>query len=221
MGFGPVAPLARIPGPEKVGRYSIGLLAKTRATAKGKGARRPAPKPVREIPILPIAVGSVLVLVAIAIVLYSALNPPGPSKGNVRCDTNEQLAYHIHAHLSILNGDQGEVSVPANIGIRDACLYWLHTHDDTGVIHIEAPSDQASRAFTLGDFFQVWGQPLDSTHVATLTLKSDQKLVVFVDGKSYDKDPRTVPLKKYTQVVLEITPPTVEPPPSYKFASNL
>jgi len=141
MGFGPVAPLARIPGPEKVGRYSIGLLAKTRATAKGKGARRPAPKPVREIPILPIAVGSVLVLVAIAIVLYSALNPPGPSKGNVRCDTNEQLAYHIHAHLSILNGDQGEVSVPANIGIRDACLYWLHTHDDTGVIHIEAPSD--------------------------------------------------------------------------------
>ena len=215
--------MAVAPGTRKAGRYSIGLLAKTRGAAKvkGKAARRPAPKPVRDLPVLPIAVGAVLVVVAIGLIVYSALNPTAPVKGDVRCDVNEQTAYHIHAHLAILNGDQGDVSVPANIGIRSSCLYWLHTHDDTGVIHIEAPKDQASRVFTLGDFFSVWGQPLDSTHVATLTLKADQKLVVYVDGKRYDKDPKTIQLQKHTLVVLEITPPVVDPPPAYAFPPNL
>jgi hypothetical protein len=140
--------------------------------------------------------------------------------GAVQCNTNEQLATHYHAHLEILNAG-GSVTIPANIGIEPTCFYWLHTHDETGVIHIEAPSDQKDRTFTLGDFFQVWNQPLNSHQIATITLNSDQKLVAYVDGKLYSGDPSSIPLKAHTQVVLEITPPTVDPPPTYTFPAGL
>jgi hypothetical protein len=61
--------------------------------------------------------------------------------------------FHIHTHLDIfINGNH--YTVPSQIGIKpdDRCLYWLHTHDDNGVIHIEAPE---KRDFTLGKFFDI------------------------------------------------------------------
>lgn len=73
--------------------------------------------------------------------------------------------YHVHAHLSIfLNGDQ--LIVPDHIGIPSPggveCTYTLHTHDGSGEIHIEAA---APGTFTLGNFFHIWGEPLDPTNV--------------------------------------------------------
>ncbi len=67
----------------------------------------------------------------------------------------EGEALHIHQHLDIfVNGKP--VTVPAGIGINmDArFISQLHTHDMSGVIHVE--SDQV-RDFTLGQFFDVWG----------------------------------------------------------------
>jgi hypothetical protein len=74
--------------------------------------------------------------------------------------------YHVHAHLSIfLNGDQ--LILPDHIGIPSPggmeCTYSLHTHDQSGEIHIEAA---AAGTFTLGNFFHIWGQPLDRTNIA-------------------------------------------------------
>jgi len=34
---------------------------------------------------------------------------------------------------------------------------WLHTHAADGIIHTESPVE---RTYTLGDFFDIWGQPL-------------------------------------------------------------
>ena len=113
--------------------------------------------------------------------------------------------------------------MPANTGITSTCLYWLHTHDTTGVIHIEAPKAQANHTFTLGDFFNVLNKPLSTTRVADLTLTGDQKLVIYIDGKAQPDgtDPRLIPLKNHELIVLEITPPTVDPPPSYTFPAGL
>ena len=168
-------------------------------------------------------VGGLLLLVAIGIGIAAATSGAFKSTGSgsltkngVECNPGEQLAVHYHAHLDILNNGQ-PVNIPAGIGIDNAdnCLYWLHTHDTAGYVHIEAPARVAQRTFTLGNFFDVWGQPLSSQQVATIKLSSGQKLVAFVDGKQYTGDPRSIPLKSKEEIVLEITPPLVDPPPPF------
>ncbi len=39
---------------------------------------------------------------------------------------------------TFINGQR--YTVPSQIGIiPERCIYWLHTHDDSGIIHIESP----------------------------------------------------------------------------------
>src|SRR6185369_5291791 len=67
----------------------------------------------------------------------------------------EGTALHIHQHLDIyVNGRR--VPLPAGIGIDelDGFISPLHTHDTSGVIHVESPKVET---FTLGQFFAVWG----------------------------------------------------------------
>ena len=122
-----------------------------------------------------------------------ALSPP-PVAG-ISCDAMEGQRIHIHQHLLIL--DKGKpVPVPPDVGRPSGaqCLYWLHTHTPDGVIHIESP---ANRTFTLGDFFAVWGQPLNTTRAASAVTKSAKNFKVWVDGKPYaeirqrSRSPRT------------------------------
>jgi len=58
------------------------------------------------------------------------------------------LQLHFHAHLDIFV-DGKRVAVPALVGLNPGAGYLteLHTHDASGVIHIEA---QNPRQFTLG-----------------------------------------------------------------------
>ena len=54
--------------------------------------------------------------------------------------------------------------VPGNIGVDGAAnmVSPLHTHEPVGVIHVES---QDIRNFTLGQFFTLWGVPLDGAKV--------------------------------------------------------
>src|SRR5919108_3504755 len=64
-----------------------------------------------------------------------------PVISNISCDTMEHFNTHIHAHLDIFISGK-EFAIPSDIGIiPNKCIYWLHTHDDTGVIHIESPEE--------------------------------------------------------------------------------
>jgi hypothetical protein len=193
-------------------------------SARAGQHRRAAARSSRNIPILPVGAAVVLLVVVIAVVIAIVNNQGSGARkvANVSCDVNEQVATHYHSHLSIVY--QGnELNVPANIGIQSNCLYWLHTHDTTGVIHIEAPKAQANHTFTLGDFFNVMNKPLSKTQVADITLTNDQKLVIYIDGKVQPDgtDPRKIGLKNHELIVLEITPPTVDPPPSYTWPAGL
>jgi hypothetical protein len=130
----------------------------------------------------------------------------------IRCEGGEQLAFHAHAHLYILSDGVAQ-PVSALVGIPGGqflprCIYWMHTHDRTGVIHIEAPSRQK---FNLGQFFDIWGQPLSASRVARLTVPTGQPPTVYVNGQLYVGDPRLVELKAHTQVVIELGR-LVEPP---------
>ena len=86
--------------------------------------------------------------------------------------------FHIHAHITIYhNGTQ--IALPVGMGIVNpvlvnngtytnagTCFYNLHMHDMSGIIHMEAP---AQTAFTLGEVFDIWGQPLNVNNVAGFT----------------------------------------------------
>jgi hypothetical protein len=141
----------------------------------------------------------------------------GQAVDGIPCEKRERLGYHVHAHLRILK-DGVEQPVSAYAGIPGApllpsCYYWVHTHDRSGVIHIEAPTD---RSVTLGQFFDIWGWPLTPTRVVKLAVPSGG-LKTFVDGEPYEGDPRQITLARHTQVVLELGKEV--PPPVYDFSS--
>src|SRR5205823_1101980 len=72
------------------------------------------------------------------------------------------------------------VSVPAQIGIgTDGSFAELHTHDATGIIHFESPT-QAN--FTLGQFFDDWGVFFTKSCIGSLCNSGDKTLQVFVNG---------------------------------------
>jgi hypothetical protein len=71
----------------------------------------------------------------------------------IECHSIEHFDFHIHTKLIIIIDNQ-LYPIPANIGIiPEKCIYWLHTHDNSGLIHIESP---IKRNFTLGQFLQIW-----------------------------------------------------------------
>jgi hypothetical protein len=214
---------------------------------KGKTARRAVrPKSGSGVPILPIVVGSILAVLAIAMVVWIIYlgRPQGPSTtptvAGIPCDHLEHTQVHYHAALQIIY--KGVVTdLPANTGIETdsagnvTCYYWLHVHQASpNVIHIESP---ASNTFTLGQFFAVWNswsqangqgpRKLDATHVASIALGPGDKVVTYIDlgdGKGpqvYTGDPSSIVLKSHEVISLEITPPDVSPPPSFTFPSGL
>ena len=135
----------------------------------------------------------------------------GPVDG-ITCDATEGTVLHIHAHLAVYVGGEQKL-IPADIGIADGCLAWLHTHDTSGVIHIESP---VQRTFTLGNFFDVWGQPLSSTRVGPV----QGTVIAYVNGQPFTGDPGSIPLDAHDVIQLDVgTPP--EPPQPYTFPAGL
>lgn len=138
----------------------------------------------------------------------------GAPVGNVNCLVSED--YHLHAHLTImLNGSA--LAIPAHIGL-DGCAYELHTHDQSGVVHVETAT---ARQFTLGQLFAVWGQPLSRDNVAGIT---GQKISVYVnDGDNmafYPGNPPDLQLLNHRAITIVIgTPPATIP--SYTWGGGL
>jgi hypothetical protein len=84
-----------------------------------------------------------------------------PAVGGVNCVSSE--VYHLHALVSIYKNGVRQ-GLPENVG-RSGCTYELHTHDVTGVVHIET---DVAKKFTLGQFFALWNQPLGAGGTAGL-----------------------------------------------------
>jgi hypothetical protein len=140
-----------------------------------------------------------------------SLTPTGQTVNGISCDAMEGQRLHIHQHLLIL--DHGKpVGIPPNVGQPSArpCIYWLHTHTPDGFIHIEAPLD---RSFTLGDFFTVWGKPLDRTTVASAHLAKGESMKVWVNGRPFAGDPSSIPLTAHADIVIQVGPPYGKPQP--------
>lgn len=132
----------------------------------------------------------------------------------------ELLAFHIHSHLDVfVNGEP--IVIPQAIGINlddpglqrgegceDPCISPLHTHDTTGIIHIESAEDVP---FTLGQFFAEWNVRLDSDCVGGYC-KPDAPISISIDGEPFEGDPSQIRLKDREEIAIVIgTPPAVAP----------
>lgn len=156
--------------------------------------------------------------IAIVIVLGVYFSESQPSTSNViqgvQCDPVEGTVFHIHAHLDVMVDGKSAI-VPAGIGIKqNECLYWLHTHDASGVIHIESPQQMT---FTLGQFIQVWDNTPGISPKFEELINADKNFKVIVNGFAYKDNFDKIPLKAHDEIVIVSgnVPPSV--PNSYEF----
>lgn len=89
------------------------------------------------------------------------------------------LAEHIHPLLTIKVNGQA-VAIPEGIGIGPDGDLPIHTHDTTGIIHVESTQMQP---FRLRDFFTVWGQPFSKTNILGNKADRTHKITMTVDGR--------------------------------------
>lgn len=131
--------------------------------------------------------------------------------------TAEGNALHTHQHLDLfING--APATVPANIGVNESERFIspLHTHDQTGIIHVE--SDEI-RDFTLGQFFDVWGVRLNKDCVGGYCAGAGNSLKVYLNGKLFSGEPRALVLADQQEIALVFgaTQSKLKIPSSYNF----
>jgi hypothetical protein len=143
---------------------------------------------------------------------------PGASVDGISCQGGEQTLFHVHTHLTIfVNGTPRQV--PYGVGISSpqvqqtsngpyvgsgACFSWLHTHAADGIIHIESP---VQRTYTLGNFFDIWGQPLSANQVGPV----HGPVTALYNGKQYIGNPQDIPLGDHVQIQLDVGRPLIAP----------
>lgn len=136
----------------------------------------------------------------------------GSPVDGLQCGSHEEALFHIHAHLDVMvTGSARQIA--QGIGIAPprqeeqtadgplvgsgSCFYWIHTHTADGIVHIEAP---VQRTFTLGEFFDIWGQPLSSTQVSS----AHGAVIAYDNGARFSGDPRSIPLTAHAVIQLEV-----------------
>jgi hypothetical protein len=143
----------------------------------------------------------------------------GEQIDSIACQAREQVLFHIHAHLTIFVRGLAR-QVPAGVGIAPpyqveatpqgafiagaACFMWLHTHTADGIIHTESPIE---RTYTLGDFFDIWGQALARHEVGS----ARGAVTAFFNGRLFTGNPRRIPLLAHAQIQLDVGKPLVAP----------
>jgi hypothetical protein len=144
---------------------------------------------------------------------------PGNSVDGISAAAVEQLQFHIHAHVTIfVDGSPRQIAYGVGIApplevestprgafaAGGAAFFWLHTHAADGIIHIESP---AERTYTLGNFFDIWSEPLGPERVGSAT----GHVTAFFDGRHYLGNPRDIPLIAHAQIQLDVGKPLVAP----------
>ena len=142
--------------------------------------------------------------------------------GGLACARTSPLRFRVHLELF---ARKLVLLVPAGIGVapplrRDharvtggRCIYPLRTREPTGVIEVASVPHPR-----LGDIFRIWGQPLSPRRLAGF--RSSRPLLAFVNGKRVPGDPRSIPLRRHDEIVLEIGG-YVPPHSSYLFPKEV
>ncbi|HEY2770381.1 MAG TPA: hypothetical protein VGI87_07435 [Solirubrobacteraceae bacterium] len=125
------------------------------------------------------------------------------------------VGYHVHAELKVyVNGKQ--TTVPANLGIdpQGRFISPIHTHDTTGVVHMEST---AYYPFTLGEFINIWGVDFTNQQLGGYKAGNGNVLQLWVNGKQI-ADPVNYKMKAHDIMILGYGKPNSFPhKASYNF----
>jgi hypothetical protein len=128
----------------------------------------------------------------------------GRRSGRLACGA--AAAKRVRAHIEVF-ANRRVVIVPAGIGVapplvrdggfvrRGRCSYPLRTLEPTGVVEL----DLRLRP-TVGELFALWGQPLSARRL----LSFSGRVRAYVAGKRWRGSPRDIPLRRHSQIVLEV-----------------
>jgi hypothetical protein len=149
-------------------------------------------------------------------------NAAYPITNGVSCDRGEQLAYHIHAHLTMyINGKTYPIPKGISIAADGSCIYWMHTHTNDGIIHIEAPEN---RNLSLDDFLNIWYK--DFPKLTPPPQLSQPGWKIYINGKlraDLTASPLHIelPLASHNIVTMEFGTPNPPPDTIYVFPPGL
>ena len=117
--------------------------------------------------------------------------------------SSEGTVEHIHSHLSV-TVDGKPVAVPALVGIDEtnAQISPLHTHDQSGIVHVESP---VKATFTLGQVFTEWNVALATGKIGSYSSASGDTVTTFVDGKPVAGDPAAITLADHEDIDIVVT----------------
>jgi len=200
-------------------------LLEVRQAIKQKDRQNRASKAIRDKKIKRLVMIGVIVAAAIgiglAIASSKALSGAGVSAlaiDGIECNNVEQLVSHIHAHLDIFINDQ-PYTIPSQIGITDKCFYWLHTHDESGVIHIESP---VAKDYTIGQFFDIWNKKFNNTQILDNIVNGKNTLSVYGNGNKVNaaENYRAIKLKAHDEIAVVYGKPPSTIPSKYDFAKT-
>ena len=108
-------------------------------------------------------------------------------------------ALHHHIRLWVYVDGQ-PVVVPANIGLSPQAASPLHTHDESGLVHVESADLEFQPV--LAQFMDVWGVYFTQTCLGDACDDGDRQLRVFLNGQEYTGDPTLMPLTDQVAVVI-------------------
>jgi hypothetical protein len=117
-------------------------------------------------------------------------------------------AYHIHAFLSIfINGRQ--ITIPTNLGIDPQLRFIspIHTHDSSGIVHIEASRPYP---FTLGQLFTIWGVKFSDSQIGAYHDADGRHLAVFANGRRV-RDPMHYVMRRHDSIIVGYGTPSSFP----------
>jgi hypothetical protein len=197
-----------------------------RQAIKQKDRQNRASKAIRDKKIKRLVMIGVIVAAAIGIGLAIASSKVLSGSGvsalaidGIQCNNVEQLVSHIHAHLDIFMNGQ-PYTIPSQIGITDKCFYWLHTHDESGVIHIESP---VAKDYTIGQFFDIWNKKFSNTQILDNIVNGKNTLNVYVNGNKVNApvNYRDIKLNAHDEIAVVYGKPPSNIPSKYNFAQAL
>ena len=112
----------------------------------------------------------------------------------------EGVRVHIHEHLDVVvNGKLYPVPALIGINVGERFITELHTHDESGIIHVESPTN---RTFTLGDFFDVWGLRFSKQCLGGYCSNGPKHVYVWVNARRVHSDPRKIVLLRHQEIVV-------------------